>query len=133
MTLPPFPTDPASLSMLRDAITITEGSERTSLDDLLVLMSRMGGSDPDAVESYGVMPDPLNPDESVSVAYMRDPSYHPHDVIRSLIDLIERVRDAVTEDRHPPVVHSEWDSGYWEGVADTNNIVRRALAEGGTQ
>ena len=40
---------------------------------------------------------------------------------------IDAVRDALTERKHPPIVHSEWDSGYWEGVADTEKIVRNAL------
>jgi len=90
--LPPFPTDDGTLDLLVMALIPAPDAERTSLDELLTLLSQMGGSDTDAVASVTTMPHPLIPGESVEVDVMRDPTYHPNDVILALIRAVRAER-----------------------------------------
>lgn len=92
MGLPDFPTDDTTLDMLMLAIDGGEGSERSSVSDLLELMSQMGGSDTTAVAE--VIPgNPLGLDiEDAEIHVMRDPVYHEHDVLRAFIAEIRRLR-----------------------------------------
>jgi hypothetical protein len=82
MTLPPFPVDDQTLDLLSAALN---GSEieggRSSVGDLCHLYSDLGGSDLNAVES----------DDGV-MRVMRDPHYHPNDIIAALIAEIRRLR-----------------------------------------
>lgn len=88
--LPPFPVDDATLDMVWAAIhpwEQNENWERSSLWDLLTLMSQLGGSDTDAVEEQL--------DDNTQV--MRDPHYHDHDVISALITEVRRLRTPADE------------------------------------
>lgn len=88
IALPPFPVDPATLDLLSVAINPwIHGveAERSSLGDLLLLMSRLGGSDTDA----RVSEEWWNGDLYVT---MRDPGYTPNDVIAALIAEVRRLR-----------------------------------------
>lgn len=82
MTLPPFPTDDATLDLLEQAI-YGVGSDRSSVNDLCRLYSELGGSDTTAVDG-----------EEQGVTVMRDAEYHPHDVIAALIAEIRTLRRA---------------------------------------
>ena len=95
--LPGFPVDDATLDLLWTALHPGEGAERTSLDDLLTLMSQLGGSDPTAVASTEVIPHPFIPGESVEVNVMRDAAYHPNDVIAALITEVRWLRRRVAD------------------------------------
>ena len=53
----------------------------SSLNDLCLLMSRLGGADTEAVA-----------DEVEGVAVLRDPQYHHHDIITALIVEVRRLR-----------------------------------------
>ena len=90
--LPPFPTDDSTLDLLDLALNPGPDAERTSLNDLLTLLSQMGGSDTDAVQGVEVMPNPFVPGESADVNVMRDSVYSPNDVIRALIDALREAR-----------------------------------------
>jgi len=90
--LPPFPTDDSTLDLIEMAINPGPDAERTSLDELLVLMSQMGGSDTDAVSSVEVIPHPFSPGDSIEAQVMRDPAYHHNDVIQALIDALRKER-----------------------------------------
>jgi hypothetical protein len=79
--LPPWPVDGQSLELLYRAVRPPEDAERSSLGDICRMFSEMAGSDLDAVE--GVV-------EGIEV--MRDPLYHPNDVIAVLIEEIWRLR-----------------------------------------
>lgn len=82
--LPPFPVDDQTLDLLWAALhpwETNEQWERSSLWDLLTLMSQLGGSDTDAVE-----------EEHEGGRTMRDPHYSDHDVIASLIAEVRRLR-----------------------------------------
>jgi hypothetical protein len=84
VTLPRFPVDDQTLGLLHDAIT----SGRGSLINLCVLYSQMAGSDTDAVQD-----EPLWDDErGIIRPVMRDPQYHPDDVMLVLIEEIRRLR-----------------------------------------
>lgn len=80
--LPPFPVDDQTLDMLWDAIHPGPGATRSSVTDFLDLMTRLGGSDPDAIQDTIL--------ENVHV--MRDQFYHEHDVMSALIEEIRRLR-----------------------------------------
>lgn len=90
--LPPFPTDESTLAMLELALNPGPEADRTSLGELLTLMSQMGGSDTEAVETTEVMPHPFVPGESVEAEVMRDPVYHENDVILALIAALRLAR-----------------------------------------
>lgn len=81
MTLPPFPTDDQTLNLIHDAIT----SGRGSLINLCVLYSQMAGSDTDTVASDLY-------DDGRVLPVLRDPQYHPDDVMLVLIEEIRRLR-----------------------------------------
>jgi hypothetical protein len=89
-SLPPFPVDDSTLDLLTTALDPGPDSERTSVADLLNLLSEMGGSDTTAVDSieWG---DPLGMGESVEIHHMRDPQYTEHDVIRALVTEVRRL------------------------------------------
>ena len=99
--LPPFPTDETTLGMIMLALDPGPEAERTSLNDLLELMSQLGGSDTDAVESVemvggltGIAEDLIADDSGmIEIHHMRDPCYHEHDVIRALIAEVRRLRN----------------------------------------
>lgn len=98
--LPPFPTDETTLALIMMALDPGPESERTSLNDLLELMSQLGGSDTDAVESVemvggltGIAEDLIADDSGmIEIHHMRDPQYHEHDVIRALIAALRDAR-----------------------------------------
>lgn len=88
-TLPPFPVDDSTLDMVWAAIHPWEQDERwerSSLWDLLTLMSQLAGSDTDAVE-----------EEVDGTLLMRDPHYHDHDLISALIVEVRRLRALMDE------------------------------------
>ena len=99
--LPPVPTDETTLGMIMLALDPGPEAERTSLNDLLELMSQLGGSDTDAVESVemvggltGIAEDLIADDSGmIEIHHMRDPCYHEHDVIRALIAEVRRLRN----------------------------------------
>lgn len=83
MDLPPFPVDDATLDLLWTAIhPDPEVSERSSVSDLLTMFEEMAGADPRAVEYV----------TDSGLHMMRDPSYHPNDVIAALIAEVRRLR-----------------------------------------
>ena len=82
--LPPFPVDDVSLDMLAMAVIIQPSDNKTNLWSLLDMMSRMAGSDPQAVAE--------ELDEEVLM--MRDPIYTEHDVIEALVFEVRRLRQA---------------------------------------
>ena len=79
--LPPFPVDDGTLDLLWTALHPGPEAEQTSLWDFLKLMSELGGSDTDAVES-----------EDDGILLMRDQHYTDHCVITALISEIRRLR-----------------------------------------
>lgn len=100
-TLPPFPVDPTTLDLLMLAIDPggpDRMSNRSSVHELLIMLSQLGGSDTDAVVDDDTAPAELlaqvrelaGPDAEITI--MRDPQYHEHDVIRALIAEIWRLR-----------------------------------------
>jgi len=96
VTLPPFPVDEATLALLEAAIDPwSHGhpeAERSSLWDLLDLMSELGGSDIRAVAE--VHDD--GTDGGPSITTMRDPRYTDHCVIAALIGEVRRLRALTT-------------------------------------
>lgn len=83
MSLPPFPVDEETLSLVWSAINPDWAiAERSSLFDLCDMYSRMAGSDPNAVSE--VVED--------GIYVMRDVLYTDHDIIVSLIDEVRRLR-----------------------------------------
>ena len=92
MTLPPFPVDDATLDMLMAAINPREHGDpeatSSSVWPLLTMLSRLGGSDTDAVAE--VHDD--GSDGGASIVTMRDPHYHDHAVYVALIEEIRRLR-----------------------------------------
>lgn len=86
-TLPPFPTDRATLSLLRTAVNpwaTTDGASAScsSLGNFLEFMSQLGGSDTEVYEE----------ELDDGMAVLRDPQYSTNDVIEALVDEIERLR-----------------------------------------
>lgn len=80
--LPPFPVDDQTLSFVEAALTGTAGEGgRSSLTDLCTLYSELAGSSTTAVEST-----------DGAVAVMRDPQYHPNDVVAALTAEVRRLR-----------------------------------------
>ena len=97
--LPPFPVDDSTLDLISLALDPGPDAERTSLSDLLDLLSRMAGSDPEAVGEVLSDGDPYESGRATpEIHLMRDPIYHDHDVIRALVAEVRRLRnvDAVT-------------------------------------
>lgn len=91
--LPPFPIDDSTLDLIERSMTIDEDSDedRTSLSELLDLLSEMGGSDPDASEQ--IDPELVGIDDpDVIVRVLRDQFYHEHDLILALIEEVRRLR-----------------------------------------
>lgn len=79
--LPPFPVDDQTLDLLDAAINPGPDAERSSVADLCGMYSELAGADLGAVESG---------DEHMAV--MRDPMYHPNDVIAALVGEVRRLR-----------------------------------------
>lgn len=92
VTLPPFPVDDATLALLEAAIDPWghghPEAERSSLWDLLDVMSELGGSDLTAVESV----DDAGDDNQPRAVTMRDPRYTDHCVIQALVAEVRRLR-----------------------------------------
>lgn len=92
-TLPPFPLDDETLNMLSMALDPGPEATRTSVGEFLDLMSRMGGSDPEAVAEVIEEADPYDSGRhGMDIVLMRDPIYHEHDVLRALIAEVRRLR-----------------------------------------
>jgi hypothetical protein len=81
MPLPPFPVDDQTLGLLDTALNPGPDAERTSVGDLCRIYSEMAGSDTTAVA-----------DTEHGTDVMRDPEYHPHDIIAALISEVLRLR-----------------------------------------
>lgn len=79
--LPEFPVDDATLDLLWQAVRPGVEADRSSMGEFLDLMSRLGGSDPGAVE-----------EETDDIRVMRDQHYHEHDVVAALVTEIRRLR-----------------------------------------
>lgn len=84
--LPPFPVDDGTLDLLWTAMHPGPETERSSVSELLILLSELGGSDTRAVDPAGLE----LWDDYVQV--LRDPQYHEHDVLTALIEEIRRLR-----------------------------------------
>jgi len=83
--LPPFPVDDGTLDLLWTALHPDPAvSERSSVSDLLRMFEEMAGADPTAVEYI----------TDSGLHMMRDPTYHPNDVIAALITEVRRLRGA---------------------------------------
>lgn len=84
ITLPPFPTDDGTLDMLMAAIDPWSHGHpeatSSSLWPFLEMMSRLGGSQPEATT------------ETEPVIVLRDPLYHEHDIITALVAEIRHLR-----------------------------------------
>lgn len=89
--LPEFPVDDATLDLLWQAVRPGVEADRSSMGEFLDLMSRLGGSDPDAVE-----------EETDDIRVMRDQHYHEHDVVAALVTEIRRLR-SIADDAPKPV------------------------------
>lgn len=76
--LPEFPTDEATLALLDLALNPRPNSERSSLGELLEMLS-------------GYDPSKLIQINDAWVEYP-EPTYHPHDVIRALVAEVRRLR-----------------------------------------
>lgn len=140
MNLPEFPTDEGTLDMIMIALDPGPEAMRTSLSDLLELMSEMGGSDPRAVESIerigglpGIAEDLIADDEGAyEVHIMRDPVYHEHDVIRALVKALREERSQVEDVLSIyPADHATKSRDYGRGFADAIRRVREALGADG--
>lgn len=88
--LPPLPVDDEALALYMAALRPGPEAERSSLGELLDLYSQMAGSDPEAVEE--VLHESWDGEPDMVV--LRDPMYHPNDLIVALIDEIQRLRGA---------------------------------------
>jgi len=90
--LPPFPVDDATLDMLMAAIDPwnhgNPDAKSSSVWPFLAMMSRLGGSDPEAVAE--VHDD--SSDGGASIVTMRDPHYHDNDVAAALISEVRKLR-----------------------------------------
>lgn len=93
VSLPEFPVDDATLDLLWQAIYPGPEATSSSVWDFLSLMSEMGGSDTSAVEK--VVDD--GSDGGASIKVMRDPHYHDHDVLSSLITEVRRLRGLLAD------------------------------------
>jgi hypothetical protein len=85
--LPPFPVDDTTLGLVHTAINPPPGCDRTSLLDLCSIMSQLAGADPDATERTC----------AAGHTVMRDPTYHPYDIITALLDEVRRLRGRDTD------------------------------------
>lgn len=99
--LPPFPVDDQTLDLLDAALHPREHGDpeatQSGVWPLLQFMSQMAGSDTDAVEE--VHDD--GSDGGASIVTMRDPQYHDHDVLTSLIAEVRRLRATLAERNTP--------------------------------
>lgn len=84
MELPPIPVDDSSLDIWLTALKPSEGSVRTSINDVLDVFSMLGGSTPGAEYDF------------VSNNWVsRGPRYHVNDLLLALIEEIKRLREIV--------------------------------------
>jgi hypothetical protein len=90
--LPPFPVDDSALDLLLSGVTIQDGAERTSLHETLEMLSMLGGSDPNNIESEGFMESPLGDGTMVPYTELADPFYSVNDAIVALVTEIHRLR-----------------------------------------
>lgn len=83
MLLPELPVDEVALDLYWNAIYPPDDieAERSSIFDVLALLSEMAGSDPDAI---------IDSIDGMDIG--RDPQYHPNDLIAALITEIRRLR-----------------------------------------
>lgn len=131
MTLPPFPTDEGTLDLIMMALDPGPEAERTSLNDLLDLMSRLGGSDPDAVEEVLEEADPYDSGRfGFDIVMMRDPIYVDHDVIRALITALRGVRAETAKALRalPPenaTGSRDFGRGYSSAIKDALSILEK--------
>jgi hypothetical protein len=96
-----FPVDDQTLDLLDAALTGTSGPDgRSSVGDLCQLYSEMAGSDPSAVEST---------EDDSDVQIMRDPVYHPNEIIAALVAEVRRLRAhrAPVLDEPPPAPNGD--------------------------
>lgn len=89
-SLPPFPVDNVTLSMLWTAIHPGPDEGRSSVEDLLTLMSEMGGSSTTAARR--LMPAEGAAIDASDVRELRDPNYCRDDVIAALVQEVVRLR-----------------------------------------
>lgn len=130
MTFPEFPTDEGTLDLIMLALDPGPEAKRTSLSDLLELMSQLGGSDTTAVaEVLNLDPrddDPYDsrgdqPNMGPEIHVMRDPIYHEHDVIRALIKALRETRQEVDDKSDVGhMVADAWELAYNECVRQIN-------------
>lgn len=94
--LPPFPVDDITLELLSSALDPWryghDDTERSSLGEFLNLLSTLGGSDPTAALDH----------EDDGAVGLRDPQYHPNDVMLALIAEVRRLRDVLRRERYTP-------------------------------
>lgn len=85
--LPPFPVDDVTIDMLSAALDPRAAGDKdakgSSVEDFLTMMSRLGGSDTDAVDAV-----------VDGIHIMRDQHYHVYSVLMALIEEIRRLREA---------------------------------------
>ena len=80
--LPPFPVDDTTLDLLWSALhPDPEVSDRSTVTDLCVMLSELGGSDTTAVA-----------EQDGDVRMMRDPQYTAHDILAALVEEVRRLR-----------------------------------------
>jgi hypothetical protein len=108
--LPDFPVDDATLDLLWDAMHPGPEAERSSVGDVLDLYTRLGGSDPDAIDYEGTseVNDP-------AMTVMRDPQYHPNDVLSALIIEVRRLRTERADEQGPAPADPPDNDGSIEG------------------
>lgn len=133
MSLPEFPTDDGTLDLIMMALDPGPEATRTSLSDLLDLMSQLGGSDTTAIEEVLHLDprddDPYDsrgdqPDWGPEVHVMRDPVYHEHDVIRALIkELRETRREVDDKSDVGHMVADAWELAYNGCVRQINAVM----------
>lgn len=79
--MPEFPVDDATLDLVWNALHPGPDAERSSIFDLCELYSQLAGSDVEAIT-----------EETDDTVELRDPQYHPHDIISALIVEVRRLR-----------------------------------------
>lgn len=88
--LPDLPVDDVALDLYWSALHPGPDAERSSIGDVLDLLSEMAGSDPEAIVEE-------ESDEHLVVG--RDVLYHPNDLLSALIEEIRRLRSTCSASR----------------------------------
>ena len=99
-TLPPFPVDDFTLDQLTHALGACLGDQREDGSHEIVggeftmpmFLSFMSRYDPDRSTFVGLVGDPMGFGEQVPMYEHWDQHYSEHDVIRSLVDEVRRLR-----------------------------------------